>query len=95
MTINTLFESLHLIEFAILYLLIVGALLVNKRFTKTTSYAAAAVAMLYGFVDEVHQFYVVGRSFTVIDLVKNNFGVLIACSFIHIFYFSDLIKTSR
>ncbi|MFD2923000.1 VanZ family protein [Halobacillus naozhouensis] len=89
MTINILFESLHVIEFAFLYLLLVGALRVNKKFTKATSYAVAAVAMLYGLVDEVHQLYVVGRSFTLIDLLKNCIGVVLACMMVHIYYFGQ------
>ncbi len=92
MNINLLFESLHLIEFAVLYLLFVGALLVNKKFTKATNYVAATVAVVYGFVDEVHQLYVVGRSFTVIDLVKNCVGVTLAFLIVHVNSFGGILR---
>lgn len=75
MTVNTLFESLHVIEFAFLYLLIVNALDINGKLSKTTNLLAAIIAMIYGLVDEIHQLYVVDRSFTFIDLVKDWMGV--------------------
>ncbi|UOQ95068.1 VanZ family protein [Halobacillus shinanisalinarum] len=95
MTINTFLESLHFIEFAVLYLFLVVALVVNGKFSKTTSYLAAGVAILYGFIDEIHQFYVVGRSFTIIDLVKNSVGVFVAWSFVHTIKFAQFVKNNK
>ncbi|WP_100332462.1 VanZ family protein [Bacillus xiapuensis] len=70
-------ESLHLVEFAILYVLIIIALLANGRFSRGAHLAAALVASFYGLVDEIHQHFVPYRSATVIDAVKDVTGVLI------------------
>ncbi|MBM7551597.1 VanZ family protein [Thalassobacillus pellis] len=85
-------ESLHLIEFAILYLLLVAALMANHKLSRMTSFLAALIAMTYGLVDEFHQLFVVGRSFTVIDLVKDWIGVLIAWLVVHGFHFRKIAK---
>ncbi|MCP3031615.1 VanZ family protein [Halobacillus sp. A1] len=90
MTAGALFELLHFVEFAILYVLIIGALAANHRLSVVTSYIAAGAAMLYGVGDEIHQFYVPGRSFTVIDLVKNGTGILAALGVVHFLYFNKV-----
>ncbi|RDY71599.1 VanZ family protein [Halobacillus trueperi] len=77
MTLGFFLESLHLVEFALLYVLIVLALHVHNRSTKATNLLAAIFASFYGFIDETHQFFVVGRSFTVNDLIKDWCGVWI------------------
>ncbi|WP_052158692.1 VanZ family protein [Halobacillus sp. BBL2006] len=89
MTVNTVFESLHVVEFAFLYLLVVLALIANGKFSKKTNVLAAFLAMTYGFVDEVHQLYVVDRSFTAIDLVKDWGGVWIAWWLVHHWNFKE------
>ncbi|MGI8315972.1 VanZ family protein [Halobacillus mangrovi] len=89
MSLNMLLESLHVVEFAFLYLLIVIALVVNRRFSKTTNLFAAIIAMVYGLVDEIHQLYVVDRSFTFIDLVKDWFGVSLTWFFVHYYHFKE------
>lgn len=71
-------ESLHLVEFAILYLLFVLAAYYNKKFTATSNLLFAVIAALYGFTDELHQSFVPYRSATLIDLVKDITGVAIA-----------------
>lgn len=75
-------ESMHLIEFAILYLLLVGAVLTTGRITTGLSFVCAAVAASYGVVDEIHQSFVPYRSATVIDVVKDVIGVLVAYYFV-------------
>lgn len=71
-------ESLHLIEFAILYWLIAFAFMAHGRWTERTSLIAAAFAILYGLTDEIHQSFVPARSATVIDFVKDTIGVLVS-----------------
>ncbi|MBX0357648.1 VanZ family protein [Halobacillus sp. Nhm2S1] len=77
MTLGFFLESLHLVEFAFLYVLIVLALQVHNRFSNTTNLLAAILASSYGFIDEVHQLFVDGRSFTINDLIKDWCGVWI------------------
>lgn len=71
-------ESLHLVEFAILYLLFVLAAFFNKKLTPTSNLVFAVIAALYGLTDELHQSFVPYRSATLIDLVKDITGVAIA-----------------
>lgn len=74
-------ESLHLVEFAILYLLLVMALRTSGRLTRATSIICAVFAISYGLLDEIHQSFVPYRSATIIDFVKDTIGVLIAYYF--------------
>ncbi|UOQ94911.1 VanZ family protein [Halobacillus shinanisalinarum] len=78
---------------SILYLMLVVALSANDKFSKATSYLAAGISMLYGFIDEVHQLFIDGRSFTVNDLVKDAIGVLVACWLVNAIYFNKYIKS--
>ncbi|WP_226580903.1 VanZ family protein [Halobacillus litoralis] len=87
MTTALFLESLHLIEFALLYLLIVLALKVHHRFTRTTNLLAAVFSMFYGLVDEIHQWYVPERSFTMTDLLKDGIGVFTAFLIVHYLHF--------
>lgn len=82
-------ESLHLIEFGILYGLWVLFFLVQGKFTANTSKLAALIAIAYGFSDEFHQYFVPYRSATVIDLVKDTIGVLVAFYIVKISYFGE------
>ncbi|GEN54513.1 VanZ family protein [Halobacillus faecis] len=75
MTLGFILESLHLIEFALLYVFILLALKTHHRLTIMTNLLAAIFAASYGLVDEVHQLFVEGRSFTVNDLIKDWIGV--------------------
>ncbi|KZO00371.1 VanZ family protein [Bacillus badius] len=80
-------ESLHLIEFAILYILIVHAFLAHGRFTSAAHLAAALIACFYGFIDEIHQAFVPSRSATVIDAVKDVTGVFVCFLIVQFTYF--------
>ncbi|KMY56296.1 hypothetical protein A8F95_05310 [Bacillus wudalianchiensis] len=80
-------ESLHLIEFAILYSLIVNAFLAHGRFTNAVHVAAALIACFYGLIDEIHQAFVPFRSATVIDAVKDITGVLVCFLIVQFTYF--------
>lgn len=76
-------ESLHLIEFAILYLLLVAAVFTTNRFSNKFHILLAVFAALYGIVDEIHQSFVPYRTASLIDVVKDITGVFIAYIVIH------------
>ncbi|AYA78143.1 hypothetical protein DOE78_23595 [Bacillus sp. Y1] len=80
-------ESLHLVEFGILYLLFTLALYGNGQLTKKTSLLFAIIACLYGALDEIHQSFVPYRSATWIDLVKDVIGVTVSYYVVNRFYF--------
>ncbi|HYK71918.1 MAG TPA: VanZ family protein [Pseudoneobacillus sp.] len=71
-------ESLHLIEFAILYLLFVLAAYFNGKLTAASNVLFAVLACLYGITDELHQSFVPARSATLIDAVKDITGVAVS-----------------
>ncbi|MBU8772236.1 VanZ family protein [Cytobacillus oceanisediminis] len=71
-------ESMHLIEFGILYVLLVLAALTVFKLTPGVNILLAVLACFYGILDEIHQSFVPYRSATVIDAVKDITGVL-AC----------------
>ncbi|WP_345893218.1 VanZ family protein [Ferdinandcohnia quinoae] len=92
---HTFKESLHLIEFAILYGLWVLFFCVDRKLTHKTSILAAVLAICYGFVDEAHQYFVPYRSATVIDLIKDTIGVLVFFYIIKISYFGEKLPRVR
>jgi VanZ family protein len=76
-------ESLHLVEFAILYvLLVVACLTFRKKFTVMMNVSCALLAVLYGITDEIHQSFFPYRSATVIDFVKDTLGVSVCYYFV-------------
>lgn len=76
-------ESLHLIEFAILYGLYILALLTYGPLTRRRSRFAALCAIAYGVIDECHQYFVPSRSAEVIDIVKDSIGVCVVWAVVH------------
>lgn len=69
-------ESLHLIEFAILYVLLVLACKTRRRaFTPMLNITCAVIAALYGVTDEIHQSLYAYRSASLFDLVKDIVGI--------------------
>ncbi|WML41588.1 VanZ family protein [Neobacillus sp. OS1-2] len=76
-------ESLHLIEFAILYVLLVLAFLTRSRpFTSSLNVACALFAALYGVSDEFHQSFYAYRSASWFDLVKDFTGISVSFYFV-------------
>jgi VanZ family protein len=75
-------ESLHLVEFGILYVLLVLAALTADRLTPALNAFLAIFACFYGILDEIHQSFVPYRSATLIDAVKDITGVLVCWYFI-------------
>lgn len=80
-------EALHLIEFAILYVLLVLCFLTFGKLTSKVNNIAAFWAIAYGFIDELHQYFVPSRTATIIDLVKDTIGVLAIFYLIKKYYF--------
>ena len=80
---RTIKESLHLIEFAILYVLLVLAFLTRKGpFTASLNVICAVIAGLYGVSDEIHQSFYPYRSASWFDLVKDFTGIIVCFYFI-------------
>jgi VanZ family protein len=80
---RTIKESLHLIEFAILYVLLVLAFLTRRApFTTGLNMLCAVLAGLYGLTDEIHQSFYAYRSASWFDLVKDVTGILVCFYFI-------------
>lgn len=77
-------EALHLVEFAILYMLFAAALSASGRLTPAYSLLAAVAAGLYGVTDEIHQSFVPYRNFSWIDILKDCIGV--AAAYFHVQY---------
>jgi VanZ family protein len=88
-------ESLHLVEFAILYGLIIHAFLANGKLTPFISLAAAIFASFYGLADEIHQAFVPYRSATLIDAIKDVTGVFIAFMVVKYMYFDKNSRIGR
>ncbi|WP_462410273.1 VanZ family protein [Neobacillus sp. Marseille-QA0830] len=81
---QTIKESLHLIEFAILYVLLVLAMLTRRRgFTPALNAACAVFAGLYGISDEIHQSFIPARSASWFDLVKDFIGISVCYYFVN------------
>lgn len=77
-------ESLHLVEFAILYVLLVAAgLTFRRKFTVMLNVICAMLAVVYGISDEIHQSFYPYRSATLIDFVKDTIGVSVCYYFVN------------
>ena len=63
------------------------AILTFGKLTSRGSNFAASWAIAYGFIDELHQYYVPSRSATVSDLIKDTVGVLIFYYLVKKYYF--------
>ncbi|MCA1060913.1 VanZ family protein [Rossellomorea aquimaris] len=82
-------ESLHLVEFGILYGLFVIALLAHGKLQFTLNFAGALIAIFYGFIDEIHQSFVPYRSSTMIDAAKDLIGVTVLFWIVNRTYFRN------
>ncbi|MBD1383224.1 VanZ family protein [Metabacillus arenae] len=80
-------ESLHLIEFGILYWLFAFAMCANRRLTEKTNLLIAVVSIAYGGIDEIHQSFVPYRTAAWIDLIKDAIGVLLSWIIVKKYYF--------
>ncbi|MEH7226485.1 VanZ family protein [Bacillus sp. JJ1566] len=77
----------HLFQFAILYALLVMAFLTFGKLSLRIEILLFTISVLYGALDEIHQYYVPFRSFSVTDLIKDTIGVIVVSYIIHKKYF--------
>lgn len=82
-------ESLHLVEFALLYALLVLALLTWGELSPRGNKIALVIAVLYALLDEFHQYFVPSRSATVTDLIKDFLGIAVVWYLIKKNYFAQ------
>lgn len=88
--LGVILEIGHLFEFAILYFLLIVALLTYGKLNVQKEIAAFLIAFLYGVLDEVHQFYVPFRSASTFDLVKNTIGIIVISYIVHNSYYKNI-----
>ena len=69
---------------------ILGGLLfrgfVNSKYRKKSLILSLSLGTLYGISDEIHQLFVIGRTFSSLDIVFDIIGVVIGILVIKIFY---------
>jgi VanZ family protein len=80
-------EMAHLLEFGILYFLLIVAFLTFGRLSSWKELAALVISISYAFTDEIHQYFVPYRSFSVIDMVKNTIGIWVMWYIVHRKYY--------
>ncbi|RYD02808.1 hypothetical protein N752_22605 [Desulforamulus aquiferis] len=76
-------------EFAILYCLLILAILARGKLTARGNILAVGISVAYAFIDEFHQFFIPSRSATLIDIVKDLIGIAIAWYFVRQVYFKN------
>lgn len=74
-----IFKTLHIIEYAILYLLLFRGfyLSINKKPTSKTYVMAFVIAVLYASSDEIHQAFIPTREGTIRDIFIDTIGISI------------------
>lgn len=86
--VGVIFELAHLIEFGILYLLIIVAFLPFGKLNSKKEKTAFVISLTYSLVDEIHQYFVPFRSFSMVDIVKNIIGITIMWYLVRRSYFT-------
>lgn len=79
-----IFKTLHILEYAFLYLLLFRALFktFSKKLALNTIFTIAIVtAILYGVSDELHQTFVPTRQGSIRDIFIDTIGILLAFSY--------------
>lgn len=72
------FKTLHIIEYAVLYFLLFRAIIKTTKLEKNPWHAmlwAAAIAVLYGISDEIHQTFVPSRTGKIRDVFIDIIGI--------------------
>jgi len=66
----------HMIEYAILSILLLRSFINSKNttFKENAIHLAIIIAILYGVTDEIHQYFVPGRTFDILDIIANSVG---------------------
>jgi VanZ family protein len=72
-------KIVHMIEYGILFLLTWFALIKTTVYNELEAFALALmVTILYGLTDEFHQIFVVGRTASLMDVVADGVGGILA-----------------
>ncbi|MHA7139542.1 VanZ family protein [Rossellomorea arthrocnemi] len=83
-------ELFHFIEFGLLYLMIIFFLLTFGYLTMKKEMIGVFFSTSYSLIDEIHQYYIPFRSFSIGDIVKNFIGIII-----FVYIVRKLLKTKR
>lgn len=81
--VGSLLEHGHFILYAILYVLILCALMSYGRITFRKECMAAIISICCAFADEWHQHYVPFRSASLDDMLKNIAGIIVIALIVH------------
>lgn len=86
-------KGVHFIEYGLLGLLLAHAMFRTwpRHHPARTATLAVLVTVLWGFVDEIHQAFVPGRSSDVLDLVADTAGAIVFAAARH----AGALVTSR
>jgi VanZ family protein len=72
-------KVVHIIEYGILYLLLWYAIIKTTTYNKLEAFALAlTITVLYGLTDEFHQIFVAGRTASLMDVVADGVGGVLA-----------------
>lgn len=71
-------KSVHILEYAILALLLIRALKEYQLTKGKILFLAVVLAVLYAFSDEYHQTFIQGRVGALADVLIDSFGVFLA-----------------
>lgn len=88
---NPIRELMHTLEYLVFAILVINMLHqfnVKKIMTKTF-----IISMFYAIFDEIHQYYVPGRTFEILDIILDLVGVVIAL--LLYFNFISCMKTKN
>jgi Predicted integral membrane protein len=71
-------KSAHFLEYFILALLLMNALLFHLDLLSALRWALG-IGIVYGILDELHQLLIPGRTCNIVDMMIDGFGVCIGC----------------
>jgi VanZ family protein len=72
-------KLVHIIEYGILYFLVRYAIIKTAAYDKLSVFAIALmITVLYGLTDEFHQIFVAGRTSSLLDVVADGVGGILA-----------------
>ena len=88
---------LHMIEYAILNILLFRALTnsKNNKLRNNTIFLSIIIATIYGVTDEFHQLFVPGRTFSILDVFVDFIGSLLGLFVCLKFYKKNPINLSK
>ncbi|MFC1700792.1 VanZ family protein [Patescibacteria group bacterium] len=76
---DTIFrKTAHILEYAILTFLLIGALRDHGLSKKKILFLAITIAILYAISDEYHQSFILGRHGVISDVMIDSIGVLLS-----------------